>query len=96
MAEEKKVVEGLIKQLSDISALVLRVTNILGCPDLILCYNGHFIGIECKDDKTGPYKRTRAQEMFERIIRKAGGEYYLADKYNLLDVIESIKTLQPL
>jgi hypothetical protein len=59
--------------------------NKLGCPDILLCYNGKFIGLEIKH-KT---KQSEHQKLAELSIQKAGGEYYII--HDVLEVRELIK-----
>ena len=47
-----------------------------GCPDLILCFHGKFVGIEVKD--TGKKAKDNQVKFGERIT-KAGGYYIVAD-----------------
>lgn len=46
-----------------------------GCSDILCCYRGKFIAIECK--KPGK-KQSVSQVVFEEKIRRAGGKYILA------------------
>ena len=52
-----------------------------GIPDIIACYKGKFIGIECK---IGKNKMSRSQEENRDHILEAGGIHILA--YSLEDV----------
>lgn len=45
-----------------------------GCPDIIVCRNGKFIGLEVKTQKG---KQSDSQKQAEQEILKAGGEYYV-------------------
>jgi hypothetical protein len=56
-----------------------------GCPDILLCYKGKFIGLEIKH-KT---KQSEHQKNAELSIQKAGGEYYII--HDVLEVRELIK-----
>jgi Holliday junction resolvase len=47
-----------------------------GCPDLIACFHGCFVGIEVKD--TGKKAKDNQVDFGERI-KKAGGYYIVAD-----------------
>lgn len=57
-----------------------------GIPDIICCYNGKFIGIECK---VGKNKQSKAQEKHMNEIIESGGIHILA--YSLDDVKAIIK-----
>lgn len=46
-----------------------------GIPDRIACVDGHFVGIECKADRTK--KPTRLQEFALREIAGAGGTTFV-------------------
>ena len=50
-----------------------------GVPDLICCYDGKFIGIECKAGKNKP---TALQEAEMQRIRSAGGLTYVINEEN--------------
>lgn len=61
-----------------------------GIPDRILCVNGHFVGIECKADRSK--KPTRLQVDCMRKIEAAGGKCFLVyDDASLEEAIEYIK-----
>lgn len=57
-----------------------------GIPDIICCYKGQFIGIECK---VGRNKMSTLQEYHKELIEDAGGIHILA--YSLDDVKAIIK-----
>ena len=59
-----------------------------GIPDIISCYKGKFIGIECKVGKNKP---SRLQEEHRDMILSAGGIHILA--YKLEDVIKIFENL---
>ena len=59
-----------------------------GIPDIISCYKGRFIGIECKVGKNKPSK---LQEEHRNMILTSGGIHILA--YKLEDVIKIFKNL---
>ena len=56
-----------------------------GVPDIVACYRGRFIGIECKADasKRGP---TALQQKNLTEIEVAGGVAMVVDKNNIEDV----------
>lgn len=91
MSDESKVQSRLISELKSIGALPLRITNITGCPDVVACVGGVFVGFECKDDNEGAYGQTKVQSVYERKITRAGGRYFLVDKHNIGDVILYVK-----
>lgn len=59
-----------------------------GIPDIISCYKGLFIGIECK---IGKNKMSKLQEEHKDQILAAGGIHILA--YNLEDVKKIIEKI---
>ena len=59
-----------------------------GIPDIISCYKGLFIGIECK---IGKNKMSKLQEEHRDQILAAGGIHILA--YNLDDVKKIIEKI---
>ena len=62
-----------------------------GIPDVICCYKGYFIGIECKVDNN---TMTSLQEEHRDMIVRAGGIHILAYKLEHVKlVIERIKNL---
>lgn len=56
-----------------------------GIPDIIACYNGRFLGIECK---AGKGKTTALQDLELEKIRQAKGFAYVANENNLHDLKE--------
>ena len=62
-----------------------------GIPDVIVCYKGYFIGIECK---IGKNKMSSLQEEHRDMIVRAGGIHILA--YKLDDVKQVIEILKNL
>jgi len=59
-----------------------------GVPDIIICYCGKFLAIECK---AGTRKPTPMQEHEMKCIRLAGGEAIVVNEDNLNDVEERMK-----
>jgi hypothetical protein len=51
-----------------------------GIPDIVGCYNGHFVAIECKANKG---KTTALQERELARIKDAGGVAYVINEDNL-------------
>ena len=62
-----------------------------GIPDIIVCWNGRFVGIECK---AGRNPITRMQQVIHDYIRQAEGYVYTAregeDHLPLLSLIDSV------
>lgn len=59
--------------------------NKVGCPDIVCCANGRFIGLEVKNEKG---KMSANQEEAKALIEKVGGSYYVVRSIN--DVQEVI------
>jgi len=55
-----------------------------GCPDIIVCFKGKFIGFEVKTDKG---KQSDRQKDAEEDIKNAGGRYYIVRS---IDDVEKI------
>ena len=55
----------------------------VGISDIVCCYNGSFIAIECKAGKNTP---TALQEREIRLIKEAGGIALVVNETNLNDV----------
>jgi hypothetical protein len=56
--------------------------GVKGIPDIIACYNGRFVGIECKRPGRGGEKDrgcTRLQVITGQKIREAGGVWAVVD-----------------
>ena len=62
----------------------------IGVPDIICCYKGRFIAIECKAGKNKP---TALQERELRVIHEAGGYSLLINEENIDDVRKLLETL---
>lgn len=58
-----------------------------GCPDILICYKGRFIGLEVKNEKG---KQSEFQETAKKEIEKVGGKYYIVKDID--DVVEILKT----
>lgn len=57
-----------------------------GTPDIIVCYQGRFVGLEIKGPKG---RQSEFQKEAEAAIRKAGGEYYvIRDTDHLREIIK--------
>ena len=62
-----------------------------GVPDIIACYNGRFLGIECK---AGKGKTTALQDRELTAIRAAGGLTFVARETNLDELKETLTCLK--
>jgi len=51
-----------------------------GIPDILACYNGGFVAIECKTVGNSP---TALQERELKRIEAAGGETWVIDEHNI-------------
>lgn len=82
---ETKLQKSIQKYLKDIGAYEFKVHGSAymraGIPDIICCYKGRFIGIECK---IGNNKMSSIQEQHKKEILNAQGIHILA--YSLNDV----------
>jgi Holliday junction resolvase len=58
-----------------------------GIPDVVACYKGHLLGIECKA-KGG--KTTALQERELQRIRDAGGTALVINEHNLHELQEAL------
>jgi hypothetical protein len=68
--------------------------GVSGIPDRVACVNGHFVGIECKADKTK--KPTALQMKCMRDIEAAGGKCFVAyDDKTIETVREYIRARNP-
>jgi Holliday junction resolvase len=88
---EGKIQSEIIKYLKENKIWHIRYNaNITyGLPDLIVIYNGYFVGIEVKTPKG---RATELQKQMKYSIEKAGGHHIFAtsvdDVYNLIRRIE--------
>ena len=74
---EAKIQAPILKYLRTLpQCWVVKVIccNIRGCPDIICCYKGKFIGLEVKSE-TG--KPSVIQALQGELIKRAGGEYWV-------------------
>ena len=62
----------------------------IGVPDIICCYKGKFIGIECK---AGNNKPTALQERELKLIQEAGGYSLVINEKNIDDVQKLLESL---
>lgn len=54
-----------------------------GVPDLICCFKGRFVGVECK---AGKGKTTALQDREMRLIRESGGTTFVVNEENLQEL----------
>ena len=90
-AKVKKKVVALLKQRS--VYFFYPVTGGYGrsgVPDIIACYNGRFIGIECKAGKNKP---TPLQEKNLNEIQASGGISLVVNEDNISDVEDTLQSL---
>jgi Holliday junction resolvase len=62
-----------------------------GIPDIVACFNGKFIGIECK---AGDKKPTALQNKVLEDIRNARGFALVVNESNLQDVVDVINFIK--
>lgn len=99
MTPEAKVKKKVRDALNEFGAYyVMPVTGGYGkqgAPDFLVCYQGKFIGIECK---AGSNKPTALQERNLQEIEEAGGVALVINEENVsrvVAVLTSIKQEQP-
>lgn len=54
-----------------------------GVPDIIICFKGHFVAIECKAWDNKP---TALQDMNMKKIKDSGGDAIVINEINVADV----------
>lgn len=62
-----------------------------GVPDIIVCYRGRFVGIECK---AGKGKTTALQDRELEKITTAGGVSLVINENNLIEVSRCLSLLE--
>lgn len=77
---------GLVRTQNKYGQQHMMKLGLAGSPDIIGCYKGRFIGVECKVGKNTP---TELQEGFGQQLVANGGEYWL-----VYDLDEFIKKLE--
>jgi hypothetical protein len=84
---EKKVKDKVRKILSEVNAYVVTPAThgygTSGVPDLLVCYHGRFLGIECKAGSNQP---TALQIRNLSQIATAGGYTLVVNEDNIEDV----------
>ena len=79
-AKVKKKVRETLKALGAYCTMpVTGGYGVSGAPDIIVCHQGRFIGIECKANGNKP---TPLQERALRAIKDAGGASIVIDENN--------------
>lgn len=90
MTPERKVKDKVRKVLTDLNAYYAMPIGTgygnAGVPDFLVCYQGRFIGIECKAQGNKP---TALQLKNFKDIESAGGTVWLIDESN----VDSLLTL---
>jgi Holliday junction resolvase len=81
---EAKVKAKVVKQLKELGAYYFSpVTGGYGrsgVPDIVVCINGRFVGIECK---AGKGVTTALQEKNLEAIRQSGGKAFVLNEENV-------------
>jgi hypothetical protein len=94
---ESKVKDKVKKTLSAFNAYYFMpiggMYSKIGVPDIICCYKGHFVAIECKAGKNKP---TALQERELKIIRDAGGYALVVNEENIDDVRKLLESIDGL
>jgi Holliday junction resolvase len=84
---EKKVKDKVKKLLNELECYFFFPATggfgASGVPDIIVCYQGHFIGIECK---AGDNKPTILQAKNLEHIKRCGGSSIVVNEENLPDL----------
>lgn len=93
MTPERKVKDKVSKLLKARGAYsfypVASMYGAAGIPDIVACYHGKFIGIECK---AGKGKTTALQEHNLKLIKEAGGVSIVVreDLTELISLLDSL------
>jgi len=94
MTPEKKVKNAVVAVLKDAGAYyfypVTGGYGASGVPDIVACYRGKFIGIECKAGKGKP---TKLQEKNLDDIRTAGGWTLVINENNIASVVDVLRLI---
>lgn len=90
---EKKVKQRVVAQLKAMGAYYFYPVSggfgTSGIPDVICCYQGRFIGIECK---AGKGKTTALQDKNLAAISAAGGLAMVVNEENVEQVTDLLKS----
>ena len=88
---EKKVKDKVVKILKSHGIYYFFPTTFgmgrSGVPDIICCFNGSLLAIECK---AGKNKTTALQDMEIAAIRKAGGTAFVINENNINEIEDFI------
>lgn len=91
MTPEAKVKHNVKKILDELGIYhfspVMNGMGRAGIPDIIACYNGSFLAIECK---AGKGKTTALQELELSKIRNAGGRAYVINEEGIPTLKEQL------
>lgn len=92
MTPEAKVKKKVKETLNDMGAYFLQPIGTgygaMGAPDIVACYKGCFIGIECK---AGKGKTTALQEFNLKKIDTNGGLAIVINEVNVSQLMELIQ-----
>lgn len=92
MTPEKKVKQRAVAQLKALGAYYFYPATggygSSGVPDIVCCYQGRFIGIECK---AGKGKTTALQDKNLHEIREAGGTALVVNEENVDEITDLLR-----
>lgn len=92
MTPEKKVKQRAVAQLKALGAYYFYPATggygSSGVPDIVCCYQGRFIGIECK---AGKGKTTALQDKNLHEIREAGGTALVVNEENVDKITDLLR-----
>ena len=92
MTPEKKVKQRAVAQLKAMGAYYFYPATggygSSGVPDIVCCYQGRFIGIECK---AGKGKTTALQDKNLHEIREAGGTALIVNEDNVDEITDLLR-----
>ena len=93
MTPEKKVKQRAVAQLKAMGAYYFYPATggygSSGVPDIVCCYQGRFIGIECK---AGKGKTTALQDKNLHEIREAGGTALIVNEENVDEITDLLRS----
>lgn len=93
MTPEKKVKQRAVAQLKAMGAYYFYPATggygSSGVPDIVCCYQGRFIGIECK---AGKGKTTALQDKNLHEIREAGGTALVVNEENVDEITDLLRS----
>jgi hypothetical protein len=91
--KEKLVKQRVVAQLKELGAYYFYPVSggfaTSGVPDIVCCYQGRFIGIECK---AGKGKTTALQDKNLAAIAAAGGLAMVVNEENVEQVTDLLKS----